>query len=171
MQNYYEINVALNGFHFFATDPRSCQTEKQYKELLKIIKEKFPESEGYHVTATYWDCSGKILDTKQLETKRENKFTLIIDDKTYEVEFNSDENIVAIDIDRYDYGSTRTAFFVTDKTEIELNSIAISVGCIYDFEKELEEESGATWLLSVCEDGEVIKSEHCDIDYNITIKE
>lgn len=166
MQSYYEINVALNGFHFFATDPRSCQTEKQYKELLKVIKKKFPEKEGYNVTATYWNCVGKPL-----ETKRENKFSLIIDDKTYVVEFNSNENIVLVDIDRYDYGSTRTAFFITDKTETELNSIAISVGCIHNFEKELEEESGATWLLSVYEDGKVVQSAHCDINYNITIKE
>lgn len=63
MSSYYEINVALNGFHFFATDPRSCPTKNEYKELLKVIKEKFPESEGYNVTATHWNCSGEILDT------------------------------------------------------------------------------------------------------------
>lgn len=166
MQSYYEINVALNGKHLFATSERSCTTRSECEKVFSIIKKKFPKSEGYDVTVTYWDCIGRPL-----ETKRENKFMLFFDDKTYVVEFNSNENIVLVDIDRYDYGSTRTAFFITDKTETELNSIAISVGCIHNFEKELEEESGATWLLSVCEDGEVIKSEHCDIDYNITIKE
>lgn len=162
MQNYYEINVALNGKHLFATSERSCTTRSECEKVFSIIKKKFPKSEGYDVTVTYWDCIGRPL-----ETKRENKFSLIIDDKTYVVEFNSDENIVLIDIDRHDYGSTRTAFFLTDKTETELNSIAISIDYEYDFEKE----SGATWLLSVYEDGEVVKSVHCDIDYNITIKE
>ena len=162
MQNYYEINVALNGKHLFATSERSCTTRSECEKVFSIIKKKFPKSEGYDVTVTYWDCIGRPL-----ETKRENKFSLIIDDKTYVVEFNSDENIVLVDIDRHDYGSTRTALFLTDKTETELNSIAISIDYEYDFEKE----SGATWLLSVYEDGEVVQSAHCDINYNITIKE
>lgn len=166
MQNYYEINVALNEKHLFATSERSCTTRSECEKVFSIIKKKFPKSEGYDVTVTYWDCVGRPL-----ETKRENKFSLIIDDKTYVVEFNSDENIVLVDIDRYDYGSTRTAFFITDKTETELNSIAISIGYEYDFEKELAKEAGATWLLSVYENGEIIKSVHCDIDCNITIKE
>ena len=130
MQSYYEINVALNGKHLFATSERSCTTKCEYEKVLNILKRKFPEKEGYDITVTYWDCVGRPL-----ETKRENKFSLIIDDKTYVVEFNSDENIVLVDIDRYDYGSTRTAFFITDKTETELNSIAISIGYEYDFEK------------------------------------
>lgn len=162
MQSYYEINVALNGKHLFATSERSCTTRSECEKVFSIIKKKFPKSEGYDVAVTYWDCVGRPL-----ETKRENKFSLIIDDKTYVVEFNSDENIVLVDIDRHDYGSTRTAFFLTDKTETELNSIAISIDYEYDFEKE----SGATWLLSVYEDGEVVQSAHYDINYNITIKE
>ena len=165
MQSYYEINVSLNGRHLFATAERSCTIRCEYEKVLNILKRKFPESEGYEVTATYWNCTGQLL-----ETKRENKFKLIFEYGTYAVEFDSDENIVPIDIDRYDYGSSRTAFFVTDKSEIELNSIADGLGYSRDFEKELEKESDAIWLMSLYEDGNVIKSENCNIKYNITIE-
>lgn len=65
MQSYYEINVALNGMHLFATAKRSCTTKWEYEKVLKILKEKFPESEGYKVTATYWTCIGKELNIKE----------------------------------------------------------------------------------------------------------
>lgn len=67
MQSYYEINVALNGKHLFATAPRSCITRSEYKKVLAIFKKKFPESEGYSITATYWACAGKILDTNEAD--------------------------------------------------------------------------------------------------------
>lgn len=62
MPSYYEINVALNGKHLFATASRSCITESEYKKVLAIFKEKFPESEGYQIFSIYWDCIGKHLD-------------------------------------------------------------------------------------------------------------
>lgn len=45
----YEINVSLNGKHFFATALRSAQTERKVEELYKVFKKKFPESEGYKI--------------------------------------------------------------------------------------------------------------------------
>lgn len=166
MQSYYEINVALNGKHLFATSPQSCTTRQMYENVLKIVKKKFPKSEGYSVFAIYWDCIGK-----QLDTQKENKFSLIIDGNTYVVEFDSGENIVAIDIDRYDYGATRTAFYLTDKSENELNSIAINLGFEHEFEKELEKEADAKWLLSVYEGGNIVKSDKWYIPYKIYISE
>ena len=65
MQSYYEINVALNGKHLFTTSLRSYTTESEYEKVLNIIKEKFPKSEGYVVSATHWNCSGKILYTNK----------------------------------------------------------------------------------------------------------
>ena len=67
MPSYYEINVALNGYHLFATDPRSCQDIHAFRMALKIIREKFPESEGYKVTATYWKCTGELIDINKNE--------------------------------------------------------------------------------------------------------
>lgn len=50
----YEINVAKNGKHYFATTLRSCQTETQAQILYRDLKEKYPEEEGYTVTVEYW---------------------------------------------------------------------------------------------------------------------
>lgn len=58
---YYEINVSLNGTHFFATNERSIQTEDKYHQVLKALQEKFPESEGYHVSASLYEKKGTIL--------------------------------------------------------------------------------------------------------------
>ena len=61
MGNYYEINVALNGKHFFATAPRSITTEDKMLRVFKTFKEKFPEREGYSVDVSYWSSTGQIV--------------------------------------------------------------------------------------------------------------
>jgi hypothetical protein len=50
----YEINVALNGQHLFATHERSMSNMllEQAVDMLHLMAEKFPESDGYHVTMT-----------------------------------------------------------------------------------------------------------------------
>lgn len=45
----YEINIALNGIHFFATHERSITNVFELKRILPILIEKFPESEGYTI--------------------------------------------------------------------------------------------------------------------------
>lgn len=49
MADGYEINVSLNGKHFFATALRSAPTERKVEELYEVFKKKFPESEGYKI--------------------------------------------------------------------------------------------------------------------------
>lgn len=61
MNNYYEVNVALNGKHFFATAPRSATERSQAERLVKELKARFPESEGYSVTCTHWQGCGKAV--------------------------------------------------------------------------------------------------------------
>ena len=62
----YEINVSLNGNHFFATHERSIVSEQKLKEVYKVFKEKFPKEEGYELTVTYWTKSGKEIDVENL---------------------------------------------------------------------------------------------------------
>lgn len=57
----YEINVAHNGMHFFATAERSLTSEAAYLAALEVFKTKFPESEGFTLSATVWQKSGKTL--------------------------------------------------------------------------------------------------------------
>lgn len=58
---YYEINVAKNGKHYFATHERSISTEQKAKELLDKLTQAFPESEGYKVSVTKWEKLGKTI--------------------------------------------------------------------------------------------------------------
>lgn len=62
MQNYYRINVSKNGRYLFATEQGGLTWEGDAKKVTELLKEKFPKSEGYEVSVTYWDCRGKILE-------------------------------------------------------------------------------------------------------------
>ena len=59
---YYEINVSLNGKHFFATDERSIRNSWDLTKVYKVFKEKFPEEEGYKLTVTEYKTIGKCID-------------------------------------------------------------------------------------------------------------
>lgn len=50
---YYEINIALNGKHFFATDGRSITDAETFLKVFDILNKKFPEEEGYILFASY----------------------------------------------------------------------------------------------------------------------
>lgn len=65
--NGYEINVAVrdkNGRwrHLFATDTRSLHTEGDAEKLYELFKKKFPESEGYDISVTYWETIGRHVE-------------------------------------------------------------------------------------------------------------
>jgi len=49
---FYEINVAKNGRHYFATSPRSIRTTECLKVVLIDFKEKFKEEDGYTISAS-----------------------------------------------------------------------------------------------------------------------
>jgi hypothetical protein len=63
MTDYIEINVAKDGRHFFATAERSIHTYPldHYEEVLRTFEEKFPESEGYKITAVRWKSRGEHI--------------------------------------------------------------------------------------------------------------
>lgn len=63
---YYEINVSKNGYHFFATAERSCTNSWQAKKVYEVLKEKFPESEGYNLKITRYETVGKFIDPDKL---------------------------------------------------------------------------------------------------------
>lgn len=61
MQSYWEINVSLKGKHFFATAPRSITTLAEFVRIRPEIVARFPQSEGFMVTATYWKAEGATV--------------------------------------------------------------------------------------------------------------
>lgn len=64
---YFEINVTYDGNHFFATAERSLTSLDQALYVLKIIRKKFPSSDGYVVTITRWDKTGRpVIEGEEL---------------------------------------------------------------------------------------------------------
>lgn len=61
MESHYEINVSLNGRHFFATSPRSCNNKIKAEELFDEISNRFPKEEGFEVSCTHWEISGSTV--------------------------------------------------------------------------------------------------------------
>jgi len=59
--NYYEINVSLNGVHFFATAPRSILTLRQLNEVYTALAVRFHEADGYLLNVTYWFTEGSHI--------------------------------------------------------------------------------------------------------------
>lgn len=63
---YYEINVSLYGKHFFATHERSIGTKAELHRILEVFMQKFPESEGYEMSISYWEKRGNIVDIETI---------------------------------------------------------------------------------------------------------
>ena len=61
---FYQINVSLNGQHFFETDINSIPNKATMEKVYKVFKEKFPIEEGYDILV--WDMVGKFVDTNYL---------------------------------------------------------------------------------------------------------
>lgn len=62
MQSHYEINVSLNGYHFFATHERSGISENHVEKVFKELKQRFPESQGFKIDCTYISVQGKRVN-------------------------------------------------------------------------------------------------------------
>ena len=60
----YEINVALYGQHFFATNARSLRGvyKERAIEMARTMAAKFPESEGFSVTLSVSRSSSQPVD-------------------------------------------------------------------------------------------------------------
>lgn len=57
---HYEINVSLDGYHFFATHERSITSKEKLKKLKTTFQEKFPKSEGYMLSFTRYETRGYL---------------------------------------------------------------------------------------------------------------
>jgi hypothetical protein len=49
---WYEINVSLNGKHYFATNERSIRTLPKAMSIAEHFKKVFPANDGYEVEVT-----------------------------------------------------------------------------------------------------------------------
>ena len=58
MQSYFEVNVTLNGQHFFATAERSITDSDKAKHVVLELLKRFPKSDGFQVSVSYEKCIG-----------------------------------------------------------------------------------------------------------------
>lgn len=54
MVDYTKITVSKNGKYLFATEQGHLTYPLEAKVIYKLLKEKFPESEGYKVDVMMW---------------------------------------------------------------------------------------------------------------------
>ena len=66
---YYEINVSLNGQHFFATDRRSITNKIALEVVYRILKQKFPTEEGYDIIVSQYETKGRFVDMSYMDKK------------------------------------------------------------------------------------------------------
>ena len=64
---HYEINISLNGRHFFATESRSIQNERELLKVFPVLSEKFPEAEGYTLDVTCYPGLGYGCSRERLK--------------------------------------------------------------------------------------------------------
>jgi acid stress-induced BolA-like protein IbaG/YrbA len=65
---HYEINVAKDGHHLFATHERSLTSPKKTKEVYDKLVEAFPKNEGYAISISYWETVGQTIKPKKLSS-------------------------------------------------------------------------------------------------------
>jgi HKD family nuclease len=63
---HYEINVAKNGKHVFATHERSLSTLEQTSEVVSRLELAFPKAEGYAISVSEICTIGKAISEDEL---------------------------------------------------------------------------------------------------------
>ena len=59
---HFEINVALNGVHFFATHERSLTSFTKTVEVYARFLKAFPKSKGFQINVVQYETVGKPVD-------------------------------------------------------------------------------------------------------------
>lgn len=72
---YYDINVSLNGHHFFATAERSVTSRQELKRVLPVMLMKFPVVEGFGISVSQHSNVGESVSVDEVmaEATRDQK--------------------------------------------------------------------------------------------------
>lgn len=55
---HWEVNVSLNGQHYFGTHARSLTNKQKARLVATDLRMRFPESEGFEVTLSRQEAVG-----------------------------------------------------------------------------------------------------------------
>jgi hypothetical protein len=72
MVDYTKITVSKDGKYLFATEQGHLTYPLEAKVIYKLLKEKFPESEGYKVDVMMWESRGYEPDWVKEVNDNEN---------------------------------------------------------------------------------------------------
>ena len=62
----YEINIALNGTHYFGTADRSIGHDiRKAKQIYQELKTLYPEDKGFKISVTNWNKIGSPIDMEE----------------------------------------------------------------------------------------------------------
>lgn len=93
----FEINVSKDGIHYFATSERSITTHAKFEQVCADIMRRFPESEGFQVTATEWaPKQGKRLQLPDAEVVEGHPASITIVERVYTITARNDDNTAAL---------------------------------------------------------------------------
>lgn len=58
---YYEINVTLDGKHFFATAERSIVDREKLAHVYVELQTRFPKQDGFDLQVTQYETRGTFI--------------------------------------------------------------------------------------------------------------
>lgn len=70
---YFEINVSLNGQHYFATAKRSLADSLKAAKVFADLRNRFPANEGFKLSISYFPERGYTIDGAHLNTCTETE--------------------------------------------------------------------------------------------------
>jgi hypothetical protein len=70
---FYEINVSLNGVHYFATSERSITTHEKMLSVYQSLRAAFPPGDGFEISVTEWRRVGTAVNFAVDAPKRKAK--------------------------------------------------------------------------------------------------
>ena len=59
---YYDVNISLNGRHFFATADRSITDREKLRQVLPVLVRSFPRTSGYEISVTQRIETGHFIN-------------------------------------------------------------------------------------------------------------
>lgn len=65
----YEINITLNGKHYFATAERSCPSITKAFDLIKDFRKVFPQELGFEITLSEVKHTHESIKIPEIGTK------------------------------------------------------------------------------------------------------
>lgn len=65
----YEINIAKNGHHYFATADRSLNSPEKTLQVYDELKQIYTKEKGFEITISKWQTVGEYIEPEKMMSK------------------------------------------------------------------------------------------------------